>query len=475
MAQRSSTQVVSRMSYIQKLLGAPPISKAVAGPRNELPVNLPDELKFEHTWMMSASGAGKTTILFSEIVANLKRPNPPAMVIIDPKGTMLNVLSRLKLFEDNDRLVIIDPSDLDHPPALNIFAPPNKARFSTYPPNHRMQIENQIISLFSYILNSKGQAFTPKQATCFQFIARLMFEIKDATLKTLLDVLKDKPSRDTWLPYVARLSDIERQWFEDEFYNSKGPYRTTRYEIAERIYGVLGNHASRLCFVTPQRKIDMFEMLQQRKTVIVNVPVALLEEGAELLGRYMIGLTLAAALERLTIPDKKKWVPAFLYLDEGYLFADEDKMPKLFQLAREYKLGTYFINQDGSQLPGKLYSAIAGSTRIKYASALNSSDKVLMSKEFDGKASMFDDIQPSKDKKEGTFLVYVRSPGEKPRKITFPFGEVKEPMMSEEAHTRLIERNRKLVSVDPVRETPMRDAPKEDASPTKRKRKIDDP
>jgi len=50
----------------------------------------------------------------------LKR-NPPCYIVIDPKGLMIERLSKLSFFSDTvykDKLVIIDP--LDHP-ALNLF------------------------------------------------------------------------------------------------------------------------------------------------------------------------------------------------------------------------------------------------------------------------------------------------------------------------------------------------------------------
>ena len=47
------------------------------------------------------------------------------MIIIDSQGEMLRSIERLKLFAADqrlaDRIVIIDPEDVDHPPALNMF------------------------------------------------------------------------------------------------------------------------------------------------------------------------------------------------------------------------------------------------------------------------------------------------------------------------------------------------------------------
>jgi hypothetical protein len=67
-------------------------------PPIELPVQIDQYTKFEHTLCLAPSGAGKTTLMFKEITDNLELPGPPAMVIIDPKGTVLEKITTLACF-----------------------------------------------------------------------------------------------------------------------------------------------------------------------------------------------------------------------------------------------------------------------------------------------------------------------------------------------------------------------------------------
>ena len=65
------------------------------------PKPIPEKIRFQHTHILAPSGFGKTTLLQNNILAdfltpdNKINPNPPAYIIIDPKGLMVERLSRL--------------------------------------------------------------------------------------------------------------------------------------------------------------------------------------------------------------------------------------------------------------------------------------------------------------------------------------------------------------------------------------------
>ncbi|MBP0574180.1 hypothetical protein J8J27_26110, partial [Mycobacterium tuberculosis] len=76
--------------------------------------------------LLAPTGWGKTQTLQHVIYHDITGPNPPALVIIEPKGDMVATIQRLKLFTHQpDRLVVSDP-ELD--PALNMFAMPAERR-----------------------------------------------------------------------------------------------------------------------------------------------------------------------------------------------------------------------------------------------------------------------------------------------------------------------------------------------------------
>jgi hypothetical protein len=88
-----------------------------------LPLTVPQSLRFEHTHILAGSGHGKTQMLQHLILNDLRRPDPPNVVILDSRGHMLSKISHLAIFNDalRGRLIIMDPRDVEHPPALNMF------------------------------------------------------------------------------------------------------------------------------------------------------------------------------------------------------------------------------------------------------------------------------------------------------------------------------------------------------------------
>ena len=281
------------------------------------PLDIDNDIKFDHTLCLAPSGAGKTTLMFYEILENLKKPDPPAMVIIDPKGTVLRQISSLACFHPltgvhKDRLVIIDPSDLGGPPAFNLFKPTSAARLERYDPNSRAVLENKVVELLQYAFSSRNQPLTGKQAPCFTAVCRLLLKLPNPNFSLLLDVLNDQQSLKKqsfencpWKDAINQLPEISARFFREQYYEN---YTSTRHEITSRLYGILEHPAIQSVFNTQENRFDMFDAIQRGKIVIVNVPFALLTSaGAELFGRYMIASTLAASFERVTIREQSKW------------------------------------------------------------------------------------------------------------------------------------------------------------------------
>ena len=152
---------------------------------------------------------------------DLLDPDPPALIIVDSQGDMLDKIQRLEIFaRDPDRLVIIDP---EHDPSLNMFDMATD-RLADYSPIVREQVEAGIIELYTYVFGAIASELTAKQGTAFAFVVRLMLSIPGATLHTLLELMED-PSKSfaesPFAPYGARLDQTARSFFENQFFNKQ--------------------------------------------------------------------------------------------------------------------------------------------------------------------------------------------------------------------------------------------------------------
>lgn len=391
---------------------------------------IPLQYRFDHTHIIGSSGQGKSTLICKQFFDDLRSPEGPALVVIDPKGTMVNELRTLdcfasasEMYTEGDwvfpHLLIIDPTLF--PPALNLFAPPKRK----YSAQLNEQMTNNTISLLQYVFSSKGSALTDKQMTCFSFAVALMFTIPSATIHTFLDLMNDPvlktggiPDTSKFKTCIDKLGATSKRFFYNSFYNQT-EYGATKDQISSRIFGMLRYPAFDAMFSTNENKLDMFEYLQKGKVVLISSPKAVLgAEGSQLFSRYMVALTLQAAFERITV-DRKTWHPAFLVIDEAQDVMDEVKTPELLEQAREFKLGVTLAHQNiKGQLSEALFSSISANTRIKYAGTRSSQDATVMARDMHCEPE-FIMKQPI-----GSFACFVGGMTDHPFSLQLELGEI---------------------------------------------------
>lgn len=406
----------------------------------DLPFAIPPNARFEHTHVLAGSGHGKTQTLQHLILADLQRPEAPGLVIIDSQGDMIRNVSRLALFDGalGDRLIIIDPRDVEYPPALNMFDV-NLQRISGYGKADREQILNGIIELYEYFFGSLlGAELTQKQTLIFRYLARLMIHIPAATIRTLIELM------DSTKPYqhvIDAMPESTRMFFDKEFADRS--YTETKTQIKRRLYGIVENQTFERMFSAPRNKIDIPTALNEGKIVLVNTAKDFLKGGSSILGRYFIALTLQAALERAAVPEGQRR-PAFLYIDEAAEYFDNN-IDNLLSQARKYRLGMVMAHQYLDQLAGGLRASIASNTSIKLAGGV--SDRDARSVAPDMRTTPTFILEQRKGAKETHFACYIRNATATALSLTIPFGTMeREPSMSDEAYRRLLDANRARVA-----------------------------
>jgi hypothetical protein len=439
----------SNDELVRTYVGGTPFADFFAAP---VPFGIPFEVRFEHTHILAGSGHGKTQTLQQLIASDLCRDDPPSLVIVDSQGDMLRKLSKLSLFDPDGgalagRLVMVDPSDVDHPPALNLFDV-NFDRLSRYSTAAREQILNGVIELYDYIFGSLlGAELTQKQSVIFRYIARLMLTIPGATIHTLIELMGDATP---FMRNIAALPPGARMFFETEFPHKS--FVDTKRQIVRRLWGILENPTFERMLTAPKNRIDMFDALNTGKIILVNTAKDFLKaERSSFLGRFFIALTLQAALERAALPEEKRR-PAFLYIDEAADYFD-DNIDDLLTQARKYKLGVVFSHQYLDQLAPGLRSSIASNTSIKFAGGI--SDRDARSVAPDMRTTPTFILDRHKMARATQFACYVRNLMPAAIALTIPFGELeRQATMSESAVRRLEAQNRARVSASDDRPSP---------------------
>jgi hypothetical protein len=406
----------------------------------KLPFAIPEAIRFEHVHVLAGSGHGKTQTLQHLILADLQKPDPPGLVIIDSQGDMIRKVSRLALFEGDlaERLILIDPRDVEYPPALNMFDV-NLERIGRYGAADREQILNGVIELYEYFFGSLlGAELTQKQTLIFRYLARLMIHIPAATIRTLIELMDDtRPYQSV----IDGLPESARMFFTKEFADRS--YTDTRTQIKRRLYGIVENQTFERMFSAPRNRIDIPTALNDGKIVLVNTAKDFLKGGSSILGRYFIALTLQAALERAAIPEHKRR-PAFLYVDEAAEYFDNN-IDDLLNQARKYKLGMVMAHQYLDQLGGGLRASIASNTSVKFAGGVSDRDARSMAPDMRTTPTFI--LEQRKETTQTHFACYLRNVTPSALSLAVPFATMEnEPTMSDAAYRRLIDDNRRRVA-----------------------------
>ena len=183
---------------------------------------IPTKARFEHHHIVAGTGHGKTQMLQYLIANDLEAvvDGNRTVIVLDSQGDLIRTIANLKVFAPggplHDRVIIIDPNDVEWPVSLNLFDV-GMERLSGYAPLERERLTNSILELYDFVLGSLLSAeMTQKQNVIFRYVTRLMLHIPDATIHTLRELM-EPGSEKTFAPHIAKLTGTARHFFETEF------------------------------------------------------------------------------------------------------------------------------------------------------------------------------------------------------------------------------------------------------------------
>jgi hypothetical protein len=420
-----------------------------------IPFTITDEQRYEHMHVVGGSGHGKTQLLQRLILNDLQREAPPALVIIDSQGEMLRKIQQLNIFASgerlSDRIIIIDPEDVAHSPALNMFdMKPDRHKMYSQAINE--QIEASIIETFNYVFGALAAELTSRQNTTFAFVTKLMLSVPGATIHTLRELFEDGATSihaSQFADHIRRLDSTSQSYFENQFF-TKG-YSQTKQQIARRLYSVLQVPAFERMFASKTNRLDMFEALQRGSVILINTSKTLLKtEASALFGRYMIARVINSAFERIALPARER-SPAFLVVDEAAEYFDEN-LETLLSQARKFNVGVLFAHQHLDQLTPSLRAAVAANTSVKLAGGVSDRDARTLAPDMRTTSEFIGEMR--KLPRSTEFACFVRNYTGSAVRLQIPFGALESsPRMSAPQHAELIKRNREHYATRPHVET----------------------
>lgn len=429
------------VALVDAYLGRTPLADLF---KVETTVTIPEEARFEHCHIVGGSGHGKSQTLQYLIANDLEvvAAGERSIIVLDSQGDLIRNIANLAEFGPggslHDRVVIIDPSDVEWPVSLNLFDV-GIERLAGYDPLERERLTNSILELYDFVLGSLLSAeMTQKQNVIFRYVTRLMLHIPDATIHTLRELM-EPGSEKVFAPHIDKLTGTAKRFFETEFTSRE--FEQTKKQVMRRLWGILENQTFERMFSHPRSKLDLFSEINSGKVILINTAKDLLkEQGSEIFGRFFIALIAQAAQERATLPENKR-LPTYVYIDEAADYFDRNIGTILAQ-ARKFKVGMVLAHQYLGQLDARLQDAFAANTSIKLAGGVSSKDARTLAPMLHCDPAVIE-MQP-----KGSFAGYIRGVTPEAASLRFPFGylEAKDRMTTLE-RTELQDRMRERYAV----------------------------
>jgi hypothetical protein len=296
-----------------------------------------------HVFVVGGTGNGKTTLLLSAIVQDIK--NGKGVAVVDPHGDLAELVIN-NLPEDRLKdVVYLNPNDLDYPIGINLLEI-NKELMGSQLAQEKDLVTEAAISVLrktfsgddsgghriEYVLrNAIHTALSVDGATIFTILKLLT----DAHYRfSVVDKLEDDDLKNFWREEMGKAGAMQRVKMSAGVTAKIGRFK--RSVSAERMLG------------QSKSTISFDDIMNHQKILICNLAKGKIgEDTSNLIGTTILAKLQLAALKRQAIAsDKRK--PFYLYVDE---FQDFSTMPFLQMLseARKYKLFLVMAEQSIAQ------------------------------------------------------------------------------------------------------------------------------
>ena len=276
-------------------------------PDIRVPFEFPQEKRFGGHYIIAPSQRGKTTLMTAMLLPDIEQvmQNKASVVIIDPKGDLIDTIPRLSIFANNDKLIYIDPDDNIAINPLDIDAG---------------SIDHTVENI-NYIFSSFAETLTQLQSTLLRPTIRgLLLDWPNPTLATFRDILSGGLKLDRKGELVGPFADFARNhpdpdlrtFFCNEFCGST--YKDTKEQVLRRLRDLSDNQIIKHWFTSKKNKFDIGKEIDNAKVIVINNSYnKLTPAGCEFMGRFFIAQLRAAGERRKS---NHANLPVYLYIDE---------------------------------------------------------------------------------------------------------------------------------------------------------------
>jgi len=304
---------------------------------NRSPVGLSLDERRQGTYIIGTTGTGKSTILKNIIYQDMRRDRQHGLCVLDPHGDLIDELLGLVPKERVGDVILFDPMDTERPFGLNLLECDR---------NDPHQIRWVVSTVMGTLQRLFAYSWGPRLEHVLRHTLLTAMALPDSTFIELLLLLTNEPFRKE---VVERIHDPILTQFWEDWPQSHRERHELISSTLNKISPFITDRSMRNIIGQSRNTIHLREMMDEGKILFVNLSKGDLgEANSALLGAVLVNLTLIAALQRRSIPQKHRR-PFHLVVDEFQNFATES-FAILQSEARKYAVDVIVAHQYRDQL-----------------------------------------------------------------------------------------------------------------------------
>lgn len=325
-----------------------------------------------HLYIIGKSGVGKTKLM--ELLIRQDVSYGHGLCLIDPHGDVVDAILDYIPKERIEDVCIIDPSDVDFPASFNPLA--------NVDPMFKFQLTQGLIEVLQ---KQFGANWTPRLEHVFRFTCLALLDYPHATMRGMISMLTDRNYRQKVVEYIT--DDMVKRFFAIEFADWSEKFDTDAIiPLVNKLGQFLSDPLLRNIFGQKQNKIDISELMNQQKIILINLSKGRIgEENSSFFGSMFLTKIKQAGMERAGIPEKDR-KDFYLYVDEFQNIVTQT-FENILSEARKYALNLTMAHQYVGQIIPKVHQAVLGNTGSVICFRVGGEDAVKLKPEF---APLFD-------------------------------------------------------------------------------------
>lgn len=298
-----------------------------------------------HMYIIGKSGVGKSKFL--ELMIRQDIAHGHGLCLIDPHG---DVIEEILKFIPEERIrdtVVIDPSDIDWPISFNPLANVN--------PELKHQVAQGLIEVMG---RQFGANWTPRLEHVLRFTLLALLDFPMASIRGMISMLTDRKYRQKAVEYIE--DEMVKRFWAIEFADWSEKFDTEAIiPLVNKLGQLLANPYLRYIFGQKENKIDLEEIMNTKKILLINLSKGKLgEENSSFFGSMLITKLKQAGMARAAMPEEER-EDFYLYVDEFHNLVTTT-FESLFTESRKYGLALTVAHQYLAQLLAQVKATVLG-------------------------------------------------------------------------------------------------------------------